>query len=213
MCRQFWTNFEQFGHRMLQITKTSIFLLTKLKNTPHSTFATISTMLEKIVEGKVAVFIDAANIELSAKDLGFQVDYKKLHKWLNKECNLKFIGFFTFRFDNKKHDAFLTVLKRAGYKLTTKPLKLIKNRRDGTHLRKANFGVEIAVEAMKRIDSFDTVILFSGDSDFDYLIKELKKQNKKVIIASLRYHVAKELIESSDFYLDLRKIRKEIQRA
>lgn len=95
----------------------------------------------------------------------------------------------------------------------TKPLKLIKNRRDGTHLRKANFDVEIAVEAMKRIAAFDTAILFSGDSDFDYLIKDLKKQNKKVIIASLRYHVAKELIESSDFYLDLRKIRKEIQRA
>src|SRR3989344_2343299 len=169
-------------------------------------------MLGKFIEGKAGVFIDAANIELSAKDLGFQVDYRRLYKWLSKECSLKFIGFFTVRFNNKKHDAFLTVLKKSGYKLTTKPLKLIKKRRDGTHLRKANFDVEIAVEAMKRIDSFDTVILFSGDSDFDYLIKELKKQNKKVIIASLRYHVAKELIESSDFYLDLRKIRKEIQR-
>ena len=170
-------------------------------------------MFDKFVKGKVAVFIDAANIELSAKDLRFQVDYRRLHKWLSKECNLKFIGFFTVRFDNKKHDAFLTVLKKSGYKLITKPLKLIKNRRDGTHLRKANFDVEIAVEAMKRIDSFDTFILFSGDSDFDYLIKELKKRSKKVIVVSLKYHVAKELIQSSDFYLDLRKIKKEIQRA
>ena len=169
-------------------------------------------MFEKFVKGKVAVFIDAANIELSAKDLGFLVDYNKLHKWLSKQCDLKFIGFFTVRFNNKKHDAFLTVLKKAGYKLITKPLKIIKNRRDGTHLRKANFDVEIAVEAMKRLSLFDTFILFSGDSDFDYLSKELKKQEKKVIVVSLKYHVAKELIESSDFYLDLRKIKKEIQR-
>ena len=169
-------------------------------------------MLEKFVRGKVAIFIDAANIELSAKDLGFQVDYRRLYKWLSRECNLKFIGFFTVRFDNKKHDAFLTVLKKCGYKLTTKPLKLIKNRRDGSHLRKANFDVEIAVESMKRIDSFETFVLFSGDSDFDYLIKELKKHGKKAIVVSLKYHVAKELVESSDFYLDLRKIKKEIQR-
>lgn len=169
-------------------------------------------MFEKFIKGKTAVFIDAANIELSAKDLGFQVDYKNLHEWLSKECSLKFIGFFTVRFDNKKHDAFLTVLKKTGYKLVTKPLKLIKNRKDGTHLRKANFDVEIAVEAVKRIDSYDTFILFSGDSDFDYLIQELKKLGKKVIVVSLKYHIAKELIQSSDFYLDLRKIRKEIQR-
>ena len=175
-------------------------------------FATIKPMIGKFAKGKTNVFIDAANIELSAKDLGFQVDYRRLHKWLKHECDLEFIGFFTVRFENKKHDAFLTVLKKSGYKLTTKPLKLIKNRRDGTHLRKANFDVEIAVEAMKRIDSFDTFILFSGDSDFDYLIKELKKQGKKAIVVSLKYHVAKELVESSDFYLDLRKIKKEIQR-
>ena len=169
-------------------------------------------MLEKGVSGKVAVFIDAANIELSAKDLGFQVDYKKLHKWLSDECKLKFISFFTVRFNNREHDAFLTFLKKTGYKLFTKTLKLIKNRRDGKHLRKANFDVEIAVEAMKRIELFDTFILFSGDSDFDYLIKELKKQNKKIIVVSLRYHVARELVASSDFYLDLRRIKKEIQR-
>jgi len=36
---------------------------------------------------------------------------------------------------------------------------------------------------------------------------------KKVIVVSLRYHIAKELVESSDFYLDLRRIKKEIQRA
>src|SRR3989344_18989 len=87
-------------------------------------------MFEKLIKGKAAVFIDAANIELSAKDLGFQVDYRKLHKWLSKECDLRYIGFFTVRFDNAKHDAFLTVLKKAGYKLTTKPLKLIKNSKD-----------------------------------------------------------------------------------
>jgi len=106
----------------------------------------------------------------------------------------------------------LTFLKKTGYKLTTKPLKVIKSRKNGAHLRKANFDVEIAVEAMKRIGKFDVFMLFSGDSDFDYLIKELKRNGKKTIVASLKHHISKELIESADYYLNLKKIKNEIQR-
>lgn len=163
--------------------------------------------------GRTAVFIDAANIELSAKDLKFKVDYKKLYKWLQAKAKIVFIGFYTVRFDTNDHDAFLTVLKRSGYKLITKPLKLIKNRKDGGHLRKANFDVEIAVDIIKKLDTFDNCILFSGDSDFHYLIKELRKRNKTVIVASLKYHVSKELVESANFYLDLRKVKNETERS
>lgn len=55
------------------------------------------------LRGKTAVFIDAANIELSAKDLGFRVDYKKLFNWLSKASKLKYIGFYTVsqRIDRK----------------------------------------------------------------------------------------------------------------
>lgn len=164
------------------------------------------------LKGKTAVFIDAANIELSAKDLKFRVDYIKLYKWLQNETKLSSIGFYTVRFETKEHDAFLTVLKRNGYKLITKPLKLIRNRREGGHLRKANFDVEIAVDAIKRLEDFNNCILFSGDSDFHYLIKELKRSGKMVVVASLKYHVSRELVESANYYLDLTKIRSKIQR-
>lgn len=65
---------------------------------------------------------------------------------------------------------------------------------------------------MKLINDFETCIIFSGDSDFHYLIKELKKHSKMVVVASLKYHVSRELVEASDFYLDLRKVRYLIQR-
>lgn len=164
------------------------------------------------LKGETAVFIDAANIELSAKDLGFRVDYRKLYNFLKGEIKLVFLGFYTARFETKNHDAFLTLLKKTGYKLITKPLKLIKSRRDGGHLRKANFDVEIAVDMMKRITTFDNCILFSGDSDFHYLVNELKRAGKTVVVASLKYHISKELVESANFYLDLRKVKSKIQR-
>lgn len=164
------------------------------------------------LNGKISVFIDAANLELSAKDKGWKVDYKKLHKWLLSLGSIQYLGFFTVRFANKQHDNFLTLLKKSGYSLTTKPLKLIKVNKGKDHLRKANFDVEIAVEAMKRINNFNIFILFSGDSDFDFLLKELKTRNKKTIVISTRYHVAKELVDRADYYVDLRKIKNLIER-
>lgn len=173
----------------------------------------MNNKLKKTVKGNIAVFIDAANLELSAKDRSFHVDYKKLYKWLLQLGKLVYVGFFTVRFDTKKHDAFLTLLKKSGYKLTTKPVKLIKNNKvDAHHIRKANFDVEIAVESLKRKDLFDTIILFSGDSDFDYLLRELKNQRKKTVVISMKYHISRELIKSADIYVDLTKIRGMVER-
>lgn len=56
------------------------------------------------------------------------------------------------------------------------------------------------------------MMLFSGDSDFDYLLKELKKEGKRVIVVSMKYHVSRELIKRADVYIDLRKIKKLIER-
>lgn len=168
---------------------------------------------ETIKKQKTMVFIDAANIELSAKDLKFKIDYKKLQKYLINNYKIEYLGFYTVRFETKEHDNFLTVLKKSGYKLNTKPLKIIKNRdRELGDIRKANFDVEIAVDAMKLIDKYQTMVLFSGDSDFDYLIKELRKSGKGVVVISLSHHISKELIESSDYYLDLKKIKGQISR-
>jgi len=161
---------------------------------------------------KTAVFIDAANIELSAKDKNWRVDYRKLYKWLKQSNTIIFCGFFTVRFNTPKHDAFLTVLKKSGYHLVTKPLKLIRGNKTTGHIRKANFDVEITVEAMRRVESFEKMILFSGDSDFDYLLKELKKQRKTTVVISMKHHIAKELVKTAHDYIDLRKIRNIIER-
>ena len=163
------------------------------------------------LKGKTAVFIDAANIELSAKDLGFKVDYKKLLRWLSQEAKLAFIGFYTVRFNTKEHDGFLTVLKKSGYKLVTKPIKLIKNRKNGGHVRKANFDVEIAVDLLQDSNNYQTAIIFSGDSDFEYVIRQLIKKNKKVVICSSRSALSRELIRVANEVILLGNIRKEIE--
>ncbi|MBU1016696.1 NYN domain-containing protein [Patescibacteria group bacterium] len=75
-------------------------------------------MMRGLIKGKVAVFIDAANLELSAKDRGWRVDYLKLYSWLKTEFDVYFVGFYTARFDTQEHDRFLTFLKKTGYELS-----------------------------------------------------------------------------------------------
>lgn len=186
--------------KTIQNSQDPIFMKTKID------------LVREINKGRIAVFIDVANLELSAKDKGWRVDYERLYSLQKNIGQLIYCGFFTACFNTPSHNAFLTFIKKTGFRLVTKPLKIIKKRDGSGHLRKANFDVEIAVETMKRINDFDTFILFSGDSDFHYLLKELKTKGKTTMVISMKHHVAKELVEIADFYIDLSKIKDSIER-
>ena len=168
--------------------------------------------LSKYLKGKILVMIDAANLESSVKDLDWWIDYIKLRNLFN-DSELVQIRNYCVHHGTDNQNNFFTFLKKNGYILITKPLKIIKQEKiKQEDLRKANFDVEIAVDAMKMIEEFKTLVLFSGDSDFDYLIKILKSREKRVIVISTKYHISKELIENSNKYIDLKKLRGKIER-
>ena len=163
--------------------------------------------------GRTLVVIDAANLEHSVKSLGWWVDYKRLFIFFKTHTNLVEIRHYCPAFNDERQNNFFTVLKKSGFKLITKPLKVITeiDKAKGD-IRKANFDVEITIDTMKLLADYDTLILFSGDSDFDSLIRHLRQKGKKVIVISSRYHISRELIESSNRYIDLKKLREEIER-
>jgi len=169
-------------------------------------------MISKYLKGRVLVMIDVANLESAVKSLGWWIDYIKLRNLFNKE-NLVGIRDYCVRHDTDNQDKFFTFLKRNRFTLITKPLKVIKPEDIlKGDIRKANFDVEITVDTMEMINSFDTLVLFSGDSDFNYLLRKLRNENKNVIVISAKHHISKELIESSNKYIDLKKLKSLIER-
>jgi len=54
---------------------------------------------------------------------------------------------------------------------------------------------------------YDTAVIMSGDSGFVSLVNLLRGNNKKVIIVSTRWHVAKDLIQAANHYFDINKFR------
>jgi uncharacterized LabA/DUF88 family protein len=70
--------------------------------------------------------------------------------------------------------------------------------------------VEIAVDAVHKLKNYQTFILFSGDCDFEYLLKFLRGQGKIAIVFSRAGHIAKELPPASNCYFDIVDFRDEL---
>ena len=168
--------------------------------------------INNYLKGKILVVIDAANLESSVKSLGWWIDYTKLKNLFDKNKLVEIRDYCVAHYTDNQNK-FFAFLKRNGFKLITKPLKIIKAPEIETgDIRKANFDVEITIDVLERVDKFDTLVLFSGDSDFDYLIRKLRAKGKNVIVVSTKHHISKELIESSNKYIDLKKLRNLIER-
>src|SRR3989338_1111274 len=166
-------------------------------------------MLNQFIKGRVYVFIDAANILYSQQTLGWRVDYQKLKKYFERECDLKGIFFYTGNVgENHKEGLFLEKLKSFGYQVTAKEVKRIQVCRN-TYEWKGNLDVELTIDVIKNLSNFDTLVLMSGDSDFAPLLDTVKTSNKRVIVMSTKGHISRELLERAK-YLNLTKLKGEI---
>ena len=168
-----------------------------------------SKTLRKYLNGVVFVFIDAANIFYSQKTLGWKLKFEYLYNYFEKNSNLGNIYFYYSQNESyPSQQRFFKKLKELGYILRIKPLKIIKDL-SGTTIHKGNLDVELAIDVMKTLPQFDTMVLMSGDSDFEIVASEARKSDKRVIVMSTRGHISRELITVATKYFDLRKFKKE----
>ncbi len=185
--------------------------------------------LSSVIKGRIALFIDAANLERSVQDmwvnpkdvpeglkhlttseLRWTVDYFRLRNFFGMFGEVWGIRFYTARFESENHKKFLYFLdKGVNYTLMTKPLKEYQDHLPEAPHRKANFDVEIAVDAVANFDHYKTIILFSGDCDFEYLLRHLRGRGKVTIVFSRSGHIAKELPPACHYYFDIIDFRNE----
>ena len=92
-----------------------------------------------------------------------------------------------------------------------KPIQTNTRGRKFLEIRKCNFDVEMAVDAVRTINHYDTFCLFSGDADFVYLNDYLRGQGKRVIIIK-GGHITAGLRKSSDLVIDAQDIKRYITR-
>jgi len=160
---------------------------------------------------RIIAFIDFANVDHWFDDDQYNLDDKALLSSQHISIDLKklkdFLGCFAddSRFyygHNPSNLSFITVAKYIFGKrrVFTKRIQQVRhdllpadsitntrivhsdNEGDFVFIPKCNFDVEIAVDAIRLVDKYDTICLLSSDADFAALIRYLKSKHKKKVI-------------------------------
>lgn len=167
------------------------------------------TREQNLTRGRVAIFIDGSNLFYAALQLGIEIDYTKLLQRLTGSSRLLRSFFYTgVDRANEKQQGFLLWMRRNGYRVISKDLVQLP---DGS--KKANLDVEIAVDMLALIGSYDTAILVSGDGDLAYAVNSASYKGVRVEVVSLRSMTSDSLINVADRYTDLDQIKEDIQKA
>lgn len=170
---------------------------------------------------KAKIYIDGANIFYTQKKLGWFIDWKKTKKYLQEKWDILEIRYYTgIKPDDEKMASFLRYLDNIKITPITKPIKIIKLSNnhplkkfyDYSEIYKSNCDVEITSDILLERANLDNIILFSGDSDFQYLIKKLKDLGKKVIVFSSRKTISWEIKLEASEYIYLEDIEDKIRR-
>lgn len=135
------------------------------------------------------VYIDAANLHRSAKELGFDIDYGRFAWWLKqkfspKEINM-FIGYVAGRQEMYRN------LTNHGYKLTFKETNVI-----GSSV-KGNCDGELILKAVSDYykSAYNQIVLVTGDGDFSCLVRFLKENGIKFMLLGPNYRKCSYLLK------------------
>lgn len=121
---------------------------------------------------KVSILVDVQNVYYTTRQAyGRNFDYNKF--WAEVTHNrtvIKAVAYATDRGDQKQRQ-FQNILKAIGFEIKLKPFI---QRSDGS--AKGDWDVGIALDAMEYAELSNTIVLVSGDGDFDLLADRIRTQ-------------------------------------
>ena len=125
----------------------------------------------------LAIFVDVQNIYYTTKEAyNKKFDYKKFFDKANENRNLISATAYAIEPADKKQEQFQNILRNIGFTVKLKPFT---QRIDGS--AKGDWDVGIAIDVIEKTNFGYTVVLASGDGDFEILVRRvIEKFNAKV---------------------------------
>ena len=165
-------------------------------------------------EQRVGIFIDIQNLYHSAKNLyNARVNYKELLKSLIDGRRLIRAMAYVVKTEASESEAgkeqsgeaaFFDALSRAGIELRSKDIQIFPG-----GMKKADWDVCMAVDAIRMADFLDVVILVTGDGDFIPLVEYLRwGRGRSVEVAAFSRSANGKLKEVVDEFIALEDIPK-----
>jgi len=146
---------------------------------------------------KIAIFVDVQNIYYTTRDAyGRQFNYRKLWKRLSAQGEIVIANAYAIHRGDDSQKKFQDALKHIGFNIKLKPYI---QRSDGS--AKGDWDVGITIDVMQIAKDVNTVVLLSGDGDFDMLLDKIKSDyNVNTEVYGVPALTANSLIEAADIY-------------
>lgn len=151
-------------------------------------------------EQRVGVFIDTSNLYHSAKNLyKRKVNFGAVIKDALAGRKLVRAIAYVITSENGEEKNFFDALTKLGIETRTKDLQVFSG-----GMKKGDWDVGIAVEAIKMAPKLDAIVLVAGDGDFIPLIEYLQSQSgTQVEVVSFGKSTSGKLKEAADDFFDL----------
>lgn len=119
---------------------------------------------------KIALFADVQNIYYTTRQAyGRQFDYRKLWQRVSSGNDIVLATAYAIAREDDGQKKFQDALRHIGFTIKLKPFI---QRADGS--AKGDWDVGITIDVMEAAKDVDTVVLLSGDGDFDMLLEKIK---------------------------------------
>lgn len=163
---------------------------------------------------RLSIFVDGNNMFYAQQKNGWFFDPKKILEFFTQSPATSLVNAFWYTGlkDPQDQRGFRDALISLGYTVRTKILKEYYDDSSGRLSQKANLDIEIVVDMFNTVEQYDSVILFSGDGDFERAIELLRSKNTHITVVSTEGMIARELRNATDRYLDLNDIRSSIEK-
>lgn len=156
--------------------------------------------MAKFPEQRVGVLIDIQNMYYSARVLyNKKVNFKEiLTEAVSNRKLIRAIG-YGIKTEEGLEEKFFESLEKVGFEVKTKDLQIFRG-----GMKKGDWDVGIAIDAIKLADKLDVIILVSGDGDYIPLVKYLQfNKGIRVEVMAFEESCSKKLIEEADDFTNL----------
>mgnify|MGYP001562523457 CR=1 FL=1 len=155
---------------------------------------------------RIGVFVDVSNMYHSAKNLyKSRVNFRELLKVATANRELVRAIAYVVKSDTEEEKAFFDALEKAGYELKSKDLQIFPG-----GMKKGDWDVAIAVDAISLSKQLDVVVLVSGDGDYEPLVEYLKFSGIIVEVVCFKRSASSKLIYVANNFTDLEELKDKI---
>jgi uncharacterized LabA/DUF88 family protein len=148
---------------------------------------------------RVGIFVDVQNMYHSAKNLyDARVNFRELLRLATANRELVRALAYVVKSDTKEEKAFFDALEKSGFELKMKDLQIFPG-----GMKKADWDVGMAIDAISLSKQLDVVVIVSGDGDFIPMVEYLQFSGLIVEAVAFESSTSGKLIEATNNFIDL----------